>query len=181
MALLDIYSCFHPILKTSTEKIENIDDEIRRLADDMFETMYHADGAGLAGNQVGLKKSIVVIDTSMVEGKRVVPPTALINPEIISFSDDEIDYSEGCLSVPTLFEPVKRPKSVAVRFYDLRGKEVVIEDDELFARVVQHELDHLSGILFYERLSAMRRVFAKKILNKIKNGDIEPDYSFIRK
>jgi peptide deformylase len=181
MSVLPVYSCFHPILKQSANPVENIDDSIRRLVNDMFETMSVADGVGLAGNQVGKLDSIVVIDTTKVESAKNKLKVALINPEIISQSDEITEYQEGCLSVPTLYEYVKRPKQVQVRFYDINGKEIVIEDDDFFARVVEHELDHLKGILFFERLSPLRRTFARKTLKKIQNGSIVPDYQMILK
>ncbi|MDQ1266348.1 MAG: peptide deformylase [Bacteroidota bacterium] len=146
----------------------------------MFETMYKADGIGLAANQVGISKSLIVIDTSGAEGAKYSdPPIVMINPVIESFSDDEIDFPEGCLSVPKFYEKVIRPIQIQVRYYDLEMKEYVFEADEMLSRVMQHEIDHLNGVLFYEKLTPVRRALAKNKLKKIKRGDTIPFYPMI--
>ncbi len=180
MAFLPIYSCFHPIMKKSTEPITEIDGDILRLAQDMIETMHTADGCGLAGNQIGLSKSIVVIDTWAFENaKTKYKNLVLINPTIISSSEEETDYKEGCLSVPDIHEIVKRPKAIQLKYYDLSGNEKIIEDDDILARVAQHEVDHLNGILFYEKFSPMRRTLTKSKLKKILKGQLLPEYKFV--
>lgn len=180
MAILSIYSCFHPVLRKKTEPITEINDEIVKLSKDMFETMYNAEGAGLAGNQVGVSKSIVVVDLSYYnENNKKYKPLLMINPEILSVSDETSEFQEGCLSVPQVNENVIRPKAIQFRYYDLDAKEYVVEDDDLLARVVQHEIDHLNGKLFYERISPLRRAMIKSKLKKIEKSEILPAYPFI--
>lgn len=180
MAFLPIYSCFHPIMKQSSDPITEIDSTIVKLAQDMLETMHTADGVGLAGNQIGSNLSIVTIDTSVLkEAKIKYKNLVLINPIIVSSSDEESDYKEGCLSVPTIHEIVKRPKSIQLKYYDLSGNEHIVEDDDVLARVAQHELDHLNGVVFVERLTPMRRTLIKSKLRKIQKGALLPEYKFV--
>ena len=145
MAVLPIYNCFHPVLKKSTLPVENIDEDIKQMVDDMFETMYKADGIGLAANQVGILNSVIVIDLNSgeTEKKYDIPPIALINPEIEYFSDETYEYQEGCLSVPKFYENVVRPKIIQVKYFDLEMKEHIEEAEGMLSRVMQHEIDHL--------------------------------------
>ncbi len=179
MALLPIYNCYHPVLKKKTEPVKEIDDSIKKLVDDMFDTIHKAEGLGLAANQVGISKSLLVIDIPYFKSDSTDPVVAMINPEIITFSDESWDYEEGCLSVPSLHEVVTRPKLVQVRFYDVDMKEQTLEADNLMARVIQHEIDHLNGILFFERISPVRRTLAKSRLRKIQKGQVKADYPMI--
>jgi peptide deformylase len=180
MALLPIYNSFHPVLNKPVNEVDNINGSISRLIDDMFETMYKADGIGLAGNQVGKDIAVITIDTTVSDDKsQHYPPIAMINPEIESFSDTEVDFTEGCLSVPKFFEKVIRPERIKVKYYDLQEKENVLEAEGLLARVIQHEIDHLKGILFYERLTPMRRTLAKNKLKRIRLGKVETDYQMV--
>ncbi|MFC2129975.1 peptide deformylase [Bacteroidota bacterium] len=180
MAQLAIYNSFHPVLKKKTEEVKEIDDEIRRLVEDMFESMYQADGIGLSANQVGISKSIIVIDTAASQTDDLShPPVVMINPVIEDSSDDEVDYTEGCLSVPKFYDNVVRPVNIRVRYYDLNMKEYVKEIDGMLSRVMQHEIDHLNGVLFYERLSPVRRVLAKSKLKKIQRGKVIPFYPMV--
>ncbi len=181
MAQLPIYNCFHPVMKKQTEDITEIDSITKKLVEDMFETMYKAEGIGLAANQVGVSKSLIIVDTSISsEEKFRHPPLVMINPEIEDESDYEVEMSEGCLSIPKFNENVWRPESVQVKYYDLKGNEQVLEAQELLARVIQHEIDHLDGILFYERLSAIRKTLSKSKLRKIEKGLIIPDYPMVQ-
>ncbi len=180
MAQLPIYNSFHPVLKKKTEAVDEIDDEIRQLVEDMFESMYKADGIGLSANQVGISKSIIVIDTAAIKTEGYPhPPVVMINPVIEDSSDDEVDYSEGCLSVPKFYDKVVRPVNIRVRYYDPDMKEHVKETDGMLSRVMQHEIDHLNGVLFYERLSQVRRTLAKSKLKKIQRGKVIPDYPMV--
>lgn len=180
MALLPIYNSFHPVLNSPVKQVPEINGEIKKLIEDMFETMYNADGIGLAGNQVGKELALITIDTSVSDDEtHHHPPIALINPAIESFSEEEIDYTEGCLSVPKFFEKVNRPEKIRVKYYDLQQKERVLETEGLLARVIQHEVDHLNGTLFYERLTPMRRALAKNKLKKIRQGKVPTDYEMI--
>ena len=178
MAIIPIYNSFHPVLKKKTEAVKEIDGKLKELIDNMFITMYHADGIGLAANQVGVSQSFVIIDVSASSNKNIAP-LVMINPVIKSFSDEEVDFSEGCLSVPKFFETVVRPKNIQVRYFDMNMKEHNEEVDDILSRVMQHEIDHLNGILFYERLSPIKRTLSKSKLKKIQRGKVIPKYPMI--
>lgn len=181
MSQLPIYSCFHSVLKKKTKPVSEIDGKLNKIVEDMFETMYKADGVGLAANQVGLDMSLVVIDISDREEGVIKAPLVLINPVIEVFSENKSDYKEGCLSIPELREWVERPSEIQIRYYDMNAKEIVAEYNDTFARVIQHETDHLNGIVFVDRLTPMRKALAQGKLKRIKKGDIDIDYEFIIK
>ncbi len=182
MAVLPIYSCFHPLLKKPTTEVKEINDEIKKLVDDMFESMYKADGIGLAANQVGISKSLIVIDINASKDKKHdEPPVTMINPVIEEFSEEEVEYQEGCLSVPKFYEDIERPKLIQIKYYDLDMNEHVREADDLLSRVMQHEVDHLRGIIFTERMSPIKRSLAKSKLKKIQKGLVIPNYPMIGK
>jgi len=169
----------HPdkVLKTKSEEIQNINSDIVKLADDMLETMYKAPGVGLAANQVGVALRMVVIDTGH-DDERGKNPIVLINPVIIE-NDGLIEWEEGCLSVPGMSANVKRNNSVVVKAIDLDEKEFTIEAEEFLAVVLQHELDHLDGILYFDRLSRLKRnIFLKKYKKYIES---EIDETLARK
>ena len=155
-----------------------MNDEIVQLISDMFETMYNADGIGIAANQVGSPLAITVMDLSVIEEEQYqhYKPTALINPVIEVFSEETIEFEEGCLSLPTLRDMIVRPKLIQVRYYDQDMKEHVIEADEMFSRVIQHEVDHLHGKYFFEYLSPVRRALAHPKLKRIQRGAVETEY-----
>ena len=178
--VIPIYSCFHPILKKHTTPVLEISDDLKKLVENMFETMYKADGIGLAANQVGVDKSLIVIDINASKEKhRNEPPITMINPVIEKFSDEEVEYEEGCLSIPKFYEKVMRPEIIQIHYYDLDMKEHIVEAGNLLSRVMQHEYDHLNGIIFTERLSPINRTLSKSKLKKIQKGQIVPDYPFI--
>jgi peptide deformylase len=154
MALLEILQAPHPTLKARAEPVARIDDDLRRLVRDMFETMYQAPGIGLAAPQIGVLQRLVVIDVAEGEERH---PMALVNPEIVWRSDQLATAEEGCLSLPNQFAEVTRPEAIRLRFSDEHGQEREIEADGLLARCIQHEVDHLDGILFVDHLSALRR------------------------
>ena len=143
MALRQIRKIGDEILRKKSRKIENIDDRLKILADDMAETMYHANGVGLAAVQVGVLKRFVVIDV----GEGLIK---LVNPQILETEGEVVDI-EGCLSLPGTRENVKRPSKVKVKALDMEGKETVIEGSDFFARALCHEIDHLDGILFIDK------------------------------
>lgn len=176
MTILPIYTYDHPILRKKLAPVKEITDDIVRLTLDMHKTMENAEGIGLAANQVGKDAAIVVIDISGMEGYENIRPLTLINPVVEAFSDEEEGYEEGCLSLPDLRSEVIRPTEVQVRYHDLNMAEHVISADKLLARVVQHEIDHLNGIYFFDRLKPMRRAMLKRRLLEIKKGEIEADY-----
>jgi peptide deformylase len=172
MSILPIIWAPDPILKTKCKSVETVDDTVRRLANDMLETMYLAPGIGLAAPQVGLDRRVVVIDVSRDDEEKA--PLQMINPEIVWSSDEGQVYEEGCLSLPEMFATVERPAEVKVSYIDLDGKKQNIEADGLLAVCLQHEIDHLDGILFVDHLSALKRnMIIKKMIKakKIRETD----------
>ena len=175
--ILPIYTYNHPVLKKKTDQLSDMTDEINQLIDSMFETMHNANGIGLAANQVGRGLALTVIDVSDAdEDAGVDGPLTLINPVIEAFSDEVEEFEEGCLSLPDLRDVVVRPEGIQVRFLDRNMREHVREVDGLLARVMQHEIDHLNGIYFFERLSAIRRTLASSKLKRIAKGMVETEY-----
>ncbi|HEX2555515.1 MAG TPA: peptide deformylase [Microvirga sp.] len=142
-------------LRAVSEPVSAITDEIRRLAEDMLETMYDAPGVGLAAIQIGVPKRIVTMDVSKSETER--QPLVLINPEVVWASEEKRVYEEGCLSIPEYYEEVERPDRVRFRYTNLQGETVEQDADGLMATCVQHEIDHLNGVLFIDHLSKLKR------------------------
>ena len=152
MSILDIRVLGDPILRQSTEPVKEITDELRTLVADMFETMHHARGIGLAAPQVGRTERLAVIE---IDGE----PLVVINPEILETSG-KAKAEEGCLSIPDIYADVERPKDVAIRAMDLDGNTYELQATELLARCLQHEIDHLDGKLFLDYLSVLKRTAA---------------------
>lgn len=177
--ILPIYNAFHPILKQKTNDVENFDDRLKKLISDMFETMIFAEGIGLAANQIGQSISLLVVGDIKEDGVLKHKRKAYINPVIEDWTEEYVDYNEGCLSVPELREDITRPKAIQIKYYDEDMKENREEVDGLLARVLQHEVDHLNGILFFERLSPIKRTLIQNKLKKIKKGVIVPDYPMV--
>jgi len=165
MAVLEILKFPNPKLKKKSLPVEAIDDDLRRLVLNLAETMYAAPGVGLAAPQVGHSLRLAVIDVTPVAEKKNL--LVLINPEIIS-AEGECTWDEGCLSVPDYNEDVKRKEKVVVRYQDLEGKVCEIAAEGLLAIALQHELDHLDGILFIDRISALKRALYRRKLQKEK-------------
>ena len=156
-----------PRLKTVADPVENIDDDLRRLADDMLQTMYEAPGIGLAAPQVGVLKRLLVMDC--VKEEDAAPrPMVLVNPEITWSSDETSVYEEGCLSIPEQYADVERPAEVKVRWTTLAGGEEEEQFDGLWATCVQHEIDHLNGKLFIDYLKPLRRQMITRKMQKLK-------------
>ncbi|HEX9252684.1 MAG TPA: peptide deformylase [Ignavibacteriaceae bacterium] len=176
MPILPITVCGDKILRKKAAKVSKVDNKIIKLIADMFETMRNANGIGLAANQVGANKQIFVVDISMVEGYEDTKPLALINPKIVAKSEETIAYEEGCLSIPDQHEEVIRPKKITIEFQDMDLAKHTIDADDLLARVMQHEYDHLQGILFTDLLDEETKKRLKKPLNKIKKRKIEVAY-----
>ena len=151
-----------PVLKSQSLAIENIDDKLVRLTDAMFDIMYEAPGIGLAAPQIGVQKQIFVYD---IDGE----PTTLINPRIVE-SRGEWVYDEGCLSIPGLYVEMLRPKEVLLEAVDLNGNTIQVEADDLLARLFQHELDHLNGVLMFERMTPDQREEALTEYKRIADG-----------
>jgi len=142
-------------LRAVSKSVEKIDPEVKKLVEDMFETMYDAPGVGLAAIQVGVPLRVVTIDATRGDDEK--QPVALINPELIWTSDEQNAMEDGCLSIPEFAGEVLRPEKIKARFTNLEGQTVEVEADGLFARVFQHELDHLNGVLFIDHLSKLKR------------------------
>jgi peptide deformylase len=174
--ILPVYTYNHAVLKQRTAQIANMSDDLRSLIEDMFETMYKANGIGLAANQVGKGLSLTVIDVADRDESEDPGQLVLINPVIEAFSDNEEEFEEGCLSLPDYRDTVIRPSAIQVRFHDADMKEHVMEVDGLLARVMQHEIDHLNGIYFFERLSPIRRTLGNGKLKKIARGQFDAEY-----
>lgn len=157
-------------LRQVSTPVGAIDDEIRTLAADMLETMYDAPGVGLAAIQIGVTKRVVTIDTSKDENAR--QPQVFIDPEIVWASEEKRVYDEGCLSIPEYYGEVERPDRVRVRFRDLNGETREIDADGLLATCIQHEIDHLDGVLFIDHLSKLKRDrVIKKFVKAAKRGE----------
>ena len=160
-------------LKTISKPVEAVDDDLRALMDDMLETMYAAPGIGLAAIQVGVPKRVLVMDLSRDEGPKA--PRYFVNPEILWASDETLPYEEGCLSVPEVFDEVERSARVRLRYLDYRGEAVEEEAEGLFAVCIQHEIDHLTGVLFIDPLSRLKRQRAVARVRKAAKGEeLEP-------
>ena len=144
-----------PVLRRVSTPVVKIDDEIKKLIKDMFETMYDAPGIGLAAVQIGVAKRVVTIDATRGEDEK--NPMVFINPEIVSSSEDMDVKEEGCLSIAEFYEEVERPTAVTVRYMDEKGKTKEIEAEGLLARALQHEIDHLNGVLFIDHISKLKR------------------------
>jgi len=164
MSLLTILEAPHPVLRQKAEPVAVIDDALRALMDDMLATMYAAPGVGLAGPQVSILKRVVVIDVSKDDNARA--PMRLVNPEIVWRSEEGEMKEEGCLSLPEQFAEVLRPAVVRARYQDEHGKLEEIEAGGLLARCLQHELDHLDGVLFVDHLSTLKRNMIMRKLQK---------------
>ena len=142
-----------PVLRQQAAAVRAVDDEVRQLVDDLFETMHAAKGVGLASNQIGVARRVAVVDI----GDEDPPPLVLINPVILERSEEEETAEEGCLSIPEIFGDVERPARVVVEALDPDGKKYRVEAHGYKARAIQHEIDHLDGILFLDHLSAVKR------------------------
>ncbi len=172
MALLNILTAPDPRLKVKCKPVAKVDDEIRRLMDDMLETMYAAPGIGLAAAQVGVHKQVLVLDIAR-EGEEKAP-LRMANPEIVWVSDEDAVFEEGCLSVPEQYAEVQRPARIRVRYLDHENEIREIEADGLLATVIQHEMDHLDGVLFIDHLSALKRNMILRKLSKSKKAEKVP-------
>ena len=178
MALLPIITAPDPRLKKTADPVERVDDSIRQLMDDMLETMHAAPGIGLAAPQVGVLKRIIVVD---VAGKDQPPqPYRMVNPEIVWVSDHDGRYEEGCLSLPDHYADVVRPAAVKVRYLDEAGTAQELSAEGILSTCVQHEIDHLDGILFVDHLTAqkrnmiLRKLLSAKKANKPEDALSEP-------
>jgi peptide deformylase len=168
MAVLEILKYPHPTLKKRSKEVERIDEGIKSLIRDMVKTMYEANGIGLAACQIGVPQRVIVLDVSPIDPQQSF--FAMINPEIIS-QEREIDHEEGCLSVPDCFEKVKRKEKICVRGISPEGKEMEVAGEGILAFALQHEIDHLNGILILDRLSHLKRDIYRNKLKKEKRKE----------
>jgi peptide deformylase len=164
MALREIITLPDKRLRLVSKPVKTIDGQVKQLVADMFETMYEAPGIGLAAIQVAVPIRVVTMDLSKNEGPQ--EPRVFINPEVVWSSDDKATYEEGCLSIPEFYEDVERPAQVRVKYLDLDGKENEIEADGLLATCLQHEIDHLNGVLFIDHISRLKRARIVKKFSK---------------
>jgi peptide deformylase len=173
MALRDILILPDPRLRLVSDPVKTIDAETRKLVEDMFETMYAAPGIGLAAIQVGVPKRVVTLD--LAKKDEPLQPQVFINPEITWRSEEKATYEEGCLSIPEYYEEVERPAQVKVKYLDRDGMPREVEADGLLATCLQHEIDHLNGVLFIDHISKLKRDrVAKKFIKAAKLGGDKP-------
>ncbi len=173
MALREILVIPDTRLRLKSEPVKGIDKDLRALVEDMFETMYAAPGIGLAAIQIGVPKRVITMDLAKKDDP--AEPRVFINPEIVWASDDQATYEEGCLSIPEYYEEVKRPQRVRVKFLDREGAPQEIEADGLLATCLQHEIDHINGVLFIDHISKLKRnMVLKKFKKAAKRGDDKP-------
>ncbi|HYH36793.1 MAG TPA: peptide deformylase [Azospirillum sp.] len=164
MALLPILVAPHPVLKQTAKPVAKVDARIARLMDDMVETMYDAQGIGLAAPQIGVLERVIVVDVH--EKDEPANPIRMANPEIVWASDELVPCEEGCLSVPEHYAEVTRPKAVRVRYLDQQNEIRELEADGMLATCIQHEIDHLNGVLFVDHLSMLKRNMILRKLQK---------------
>lgn len=184
--VLPIYLYGHDALRQEAVPVEENSDELQALIDNMIETMRNAAGIGLAAPQVGRSERLFVIDVTAMaaemeeDGEPVPPqPMVLINPEIVAEGETSTDMEEGCLSIPEVREVVTRPERVRMRYRDRNFEEQEIEAGSILARVLQHELDHLDGVLFTDYLSSFRKRLLRRSLRQMTEGDVEADYPLV--
>ena len=171
MAIHPILTAPDPRLKAVSTEVKKVDGEIRKLAQDMADSMYAADGIGLAAVQIGVPSRVIVMDLDQKDGDKKTGRKnwrVFINPKILWASDELATYEEGCLSVPEIYDDVERPARIRAEYLDLDGKRVEIEADGMLATCLQHEMDHLEGILFIDHLSRLKRAMLLKKLTKAK-------------
>jgi peptide deformylase len=176
MAKLPIIPAPDPRLKVKCKPVDSVDERVRRLMDDMLDTMYAAPGIGLAAPQVGVSRRVIVVDVRGDDGEGV-GPLKMANPELIAVGEEKASYDEGCLSLPNQFGLVERPAWIRVRYLDENNQQRELEATGLLATCIQHEIDHLDGVLFVDRMSALKRgIILRKLMKAKRTGDL-PDYS----
>jgi peptide deformylase len=169
MTLFPIFTIPDPVLRKVAAPVERLDDELRRLADDMLATMYDAPGIGLAAPQIGISRRLIVMDPAKDDAPKT--PLIMVNPEIVTRSEELRVHEEGCLSIPDFTAEVERPARVHVAFLDHKGKKREKEFADIWATLVQHEIDHLNGVLFIDYLSRLKREMVVKRFTKAKRAE----------
>ncbi|MDA1097727.1 MAG: peptide deformylase [Proteobacteria bacterium] len=170
MTILSIITAPDRRLKVKSRPVEAVDDKVRKILDDMLETMYQAPGIGLSAVQIGIPKCLITIDVSRDD--EVNAPLYLINPDIVEYSEELASYNEGCLSLPEQFADLDRPGAITVEFLDYHGQQRQLHAEGLLSRCIQHEMDHLKGRLFVDRLSAVKRGMILRKLDKAKRQKV---------
>lgn len=167
MAIRDILTVADhaSVLKQVSEPVERVDDDLRALMDDMLETMYDAPGIGLAAIQIGVPKRVIVMDLAREDEDK--QPRYFVNPEILWRSEETLPYEEGCLSIPEIYDEVDRPARVRIRYLNYQGEQIEEEAEGLYAVCIQHEMDHLEGVLFIDYLSRLKRDRAVQKVKKL--------------
>ena len=165
MAVREILTVPDPRLKEVSKPVERVDEDLRNLMDDMLDSMYAADGIGLAAVQIGEPVRVIVMDLDWGKGER--NPRYFVNPEVFDANDELAPYEEGCLSVPTVYDEIERPTRVRLRYLDYNGKQVEEVAEDMFAVCIQHEMDHLEGVLFIDHLSRLKRQRAVQKVKKL--------------
>lgn len=178
VSVLPIYVYDQPVLRKKAKPVKHIDGEVRRLTENMLETMHQASGIGLAANQVGILQRVIVVDLSGMEDSPDFTPLAMINPEVVSEEGSWV-MEEGCLSIPDIREDVERADRIRVRYRDAENQECELEADGLLGRVILHEIDHLDGVLFIDRIGAVKKKLLRGRLNKIRRGEVEVNYPIV--
>ena len=192
MAILPIYVYNQPVLRKKAKPVRSVDGELIKFIEDMFETMHKASGIGLAANQVGSLQRVIVVDISEIVKEKLESgeadaedffpeegaPIVMINPVVLQ-EEGEFVMEEGCLSIPDIREEVKRAEAIQVKYKDLNMRDNELYADGLFARVILHEIDHLNGVLFIDRLGKVKQKLLKGRLNKIRRGEIEVSYPIV--
>ena len=184
MAILPIVTYDDDVLRKKTKPVEKITDELQTLIDDMFETMYNSSGVGLAAPQVGELIQLFVMDADAITDELEetnLGPMVFINPEIVELSGDKVKMEEGCLSIPDVRDDVKRPLNVKLKYLNRDFKLQESEFSGWISRIIQHENDHLEGILFLDYLSAFKKRLHRSSLKKIDKGEIEAEYPLMPK
>lgn len=172
MKTYEIITVPHPSLKAVAHSVSEVDDDIRAQMDAMLQTMYDAPGIGLAANQVNILNRVLVMDLSKRKDNQEPAPIFMANPEVIYKSEEMSVMEEGCLSIPRQYADVERPAIVRVKYWDYHGKEAELEASELLSHCVQHEIDHLNGVLFVDYLSSLKRNMILRKVEKLKKQDI---------
>lgn len=184
MAILPIVTYDDDVLRKKAKPVEALTDEVSTLIDDMFETMYNSDGVGLAAPQVGRLLRIFVVDADPMSEDNDVPkhgPVAMINPKIVFTGDEEVEMEEGCLSIPGVNAAISRPETIRVAYRDEHFEEQTLEVGGWLARVIQHEKDHLDGVLFLDHLNMFKRKLLSGKLREIAEGRKETSYPLVPK
>lgn len=179
MAQLPIYNCFHKVLREKTKTVTEINNTFIKFVEDMVETMNKAEGAGLAANQVGNLNSVIILDQKIDEKEPLGNHLIMINPTITAMGEKVVPFKEGCLSIPTFFESVIRPDEIEIEFYDIKMKQHKHVVSKRLARVIQHEVDHLNGILFFDRITPLKRSMSKNKIRKVERLDFQARYPMI--